>query len=523
MARVLVTEEIAPAGLDLLREAGHEVDVRLGLGSGELLEAVPGAEALVIRSATKVTGEVLTAGRALKVVGRAGIGLDNVDVPAATRRGVMVVNAPQSNIISAAEHTIALLLAQARNIPQAHGALKAGRWERSRWEGVELFGKTLGVIGLGRVGALVAQRALAFGMRLVAYDPYVAPERARQMGAELVDLDELMRHCDFVTIHLPKTPETVGLIGYKLLARAKPGLRLVNTARGGIVDEAALAQAISEGLVAGAALDVFASEPPGPASAALIGLDQVVVTPHLGASTREAQDKAGVTIAEQVVLALAGDLVPFAVNVPAAEVDEVVSPFVPLAERLGRLFAALARELPDVLQVEFQGPLAGHDTRVLTLAVQKGLFSVVTEEPVSYVNAPQLATERGVVVRSTTASASVEYVNLVTIRGGRRAVGGTIFGKGEPRIVLLDEHEIELPFARWMLVVRNDNRVGMVALVTSTLASAGCNIVDLHLGRSADRQAAIMALSLDEPVPAGVVEDLGRAAGILDVVALSDV
>jgi D-3-phosphoglycerate dehydrogenase len=523
MARVLVTEEIAPAGLDLLREAGHEVDVRLGLVPGELLEVVAGAEALVIRSATKVTEEVLVAGRELRVVGRAGIGLDNVDVPAATRRGVMVVNAPQSNILSAAEHTLALLLAQARNVPQAHSALKAGRWERSRWEGVELFGKTLGVIGLGRVGALVAQRALAFGMRLVAYDPYVAPERARQMGAELVDLGELMRQSDFVTVHLPKTPETVGLVGYKLLAGAKPGLRLVNTARGGIVDEAALARAISEGLVAGAALDVFANEPPGPASAALIGLDQVVVTPHLGASTREAQDKAGVTIAEQVVLALAGDLVPFAVNVPAAEVDEVVRPFVPLAERLGRLFAVLARELPGVLEVEYQGPLAGHDTRVLTLAAQKGLFSVVTEEPVSYVNAPQLAAERGVAVRSTTASASVEYVNLVTIRGGRRAVGGTIFGKGEPRIVLLDEHEIELPFARWMLVVRNDNRVGMVALVTSTLARAGCNIVDLHLGRSADRETAIMALSLDEPVPEDVIEDLGKAAGILDVVALSDV
>ncbi len=523
MARVLVTEEIAQAGLDIIAAAGHEVDVRLGLSPAELLQAVPGAAALVVRSATKVTEEVLLAGRELQVVGRAGIGLDNVDVPAATRRGVIVVNAPQSNILSAAEHTIALLLAQARNVPQAHAALKAGRWERSRWEGVELYGKTLGIVGLGRVGALVAQRALAFGMRLVAYDPYVAPERARQMGAELLELDELVRQADFITVHLPKTPETVGLLGDKLLAQAKPGLRLVNTARGGIVDEAALARAISEGRVAGAALDVFASEPPGPSSYELIGLDQVVVTPHLGASTREAQDKAGVTIAEQVVMALAGELVPFAVNVPAAEVDEVVSPFVPLVERLGRLYAAVARELPATLEVEYQGPLASHDTRVLTLAAQKGLFSVVTEEPVSYVNAPQLAAERGVEVRSTTASASHEYVNLVTVRGGRRAVGGTIFGKGEPRIVLLDEHEIELPFARWMLVVRNDNRVGMVALVTSTLAAASINIVDLHLGRSADQRTAIMVLSLDEPVPETVVEDLAKAPGILEVVPLNDV
>lgn len=523
MARVLVTEEIAQPGLDLLAEAGHSVDVRLGLSPSELLQVVPGAVALVVRSATKVTEQVLAAGRELQVVGRAGIGLDNVDVAAATRRGVIVVNAPQSNIISAAEHTMGLLLAQARNIPQAHAALKAGRWERSRWEGVELYGKTLGIIGLGRVGALVAQRALVFGMRLVAYDPYVAPERARQMGAELLGLDELARQSDFVTVHLPKTPETMGLVGEKFLAHAKPGLRLVNAARGGIIDEAALAKAISSGRVAGAALDVFASEPPGTESSELIGLGQVVVTPHLGASTKEAQDKAGVTIAEQVVLALHGDLVPFAVNVPAAEMDEVVSPFVPLAERLGRLFAALARELPAVVQVEYQGPLASHDTRVLTLAAQKGLLSVVTEEPVSYVNAPQLAAERGVEVRSTTASASHEYVNLVTVRGGRRTVGGTIFGKDQPRIVVLDEHEIELPFARWLLVVRNDNRVGMVALVTSKLAAAGINIVDLHLGRAADLRTAIMALSLDEQVPEAVVDDLSKAPGILEVMALNDV
>jgi D-3-phosphoglycerate dehydrogenase len=523
MSRVLVTEEIAQPGLDLLAEAGHEVDVRLGLSPVELLDFVVGAAALVVRSSTKVTELVLAAGRDLQVVGRAGIGLDNVDVFAATRRGVIVVNAPQSNILSAAEHTIALLLAQARNVPQAHAALKAGKWERSRWEGVELHGKTLGIIGLGRVGALVAQRALAFGMRLVAYDPYVAHERARQMGVELVPLNELMSQSDFVTVHLPKTPDTIGLVGEKLLADAKPGLRLVNTARGGIVDEVALAKAISEGRVAGAALDVFAAEPPGPASAALMALEQVVVTPHLGASTREAQDKAGVTIAEQVVLALAGDLVPFAVNVPVAEVDEVVRPFVPLAERLGRLFAALARELPAVLEVEYQGPLAGHDTRVLTLSVQKGLLSVVTEEPVTYVNAPQLATDRGVEVRATTASASHEYVNLVSVRGGGRAVAGAIFGKGDLRIVQLDEHEIELPFARWLLVVRNDNRVGMVALVTSALAAAGSNIVDLHLGRSADGRTAIMALSLDEPVPEEVVTQLSGTAGILDVIALGEV
>jgi len=519
MARVLIAEEIAQPGLDLLREAGHEVDVQLELTPEELLKVIEGAAALIIRSATKVTEEVLDAGRQLQVVGRAGIGLDNVDVQSATRRGVMVVNAPQSNILSAAEHTIALLLAQARNIPQAHASLKAGLWERSRWEGVELHGKVLGIIGLGRVGALVAQRALAFGMHLVAYDPYIAPERARQLGAELVALEDLIRQADFVTVHLPKTTETVGLLSAKLLAGAKPGLRLVNAARGGIVDEAALADAIAAGTMAGAALDVFASEPPGPSR--LMQLEEVVVTPHLGASTREAQDKAGVTIAEQVLLALSGDLVPFAVNMPAAEADETVRPFVPLAERLGRLFAALARELPSVIEVEYQGPLANRDTRLLTLAAQKGLLTVVTEEPVSYVNAPQLTAERGLSVRVTSASASHEYVNLVTVRGGRRAVGGTLFA-GEPRIVLLDEHEIELPLARYLLVVRNDNRVGMVALVTSALAAAGINIVDLHLGRSQDRRTAIMVISLDEPVPELVVRQLSGAPGILEAMALTD-
>jgi D-3-phosphoglycerate dehydrogenase / 2-oxoglutarate reductase len=521
MARVLVTEEIAQPGLDLLAEAGHQVDVRLGLSHDGLLHAVPGAAALIIRSATHVDDEVLAAGRQLQVVGRAGIGLDNVDIPAATRRGVIVVNAPQSNILSAAEHTLALLLAQARNIPQAHAALKAGRWERSRWEGVELHGKTLGIVGLGRVGALVAQRALAFGMRLVAYDPYLAPERAHAMGAELVSLDDVVRQADFLTIHIPKTPETAGLIGEEQLVNAKPGLRLVNAARGGIVDETALAKAISLGWIAGAALDVFATEPPGRSE--LVELDQVVVTPHLGASTREAQDKAGLAIAEQVVLALEGDLVLFAVNLPATEADEVVRQFVPLAERLGRLFAALARELPRVLEVGYQGALADHDTRLLTLATQKGLLTVATEEPVSYVNAPQLAIERGLEVRTTTASASHEYVNLVSIRGGGHAIGGTLFAHDEPRIVLLDEHEIELPFAPYLFVVRNDNRVGMVALVSSALAEAGINIVDLHLGRSADGRTAIMVISLDEPVPPRVVTELGGAPGILDAVALAGV
>jgi D-3-phosphoglycerate dehydrogenase / 2-oxoglutarate reductase len=519
MARILVTEQLAERGLAVLRDAGHDVEVALDLSPEALLETIGGASALIIRSATKVTTEVLEAATDLIVVGRAGIGLDNVDVAAATRRGVMVVNAPQSNILSAAEHTLALLLAQARNVPQAHAALKAGKWERSRWEGVELHGKTLGIVGLGRVGALVAQRALAFGMRLVAYDPYVSHDRARQMGVELLTLDEVIHEADFLTIHLPKTPETVGLLGPELLARAKPDLRIVNTARGGIVDEDALAQAVREGRVAGAGIDVFRHEPC--TESPLFELDSVVVTPHLGASTKEAQDKAGVTIAEQVVLALAGEFVPFAVNVGAAEASETVRPFLPLAERLGRLFAVLAKELPPVLEIEYQGGLADYDTRILTLSVLKGLFSVGTEEPVSYVNVPQLAAERGLEVRATTSSATHDYVNLISLRGDRHALAGTLFGlRGEPKIVMVDDHDIELPIARSMLIVRNDDRVGIVAYVASTIAEAGLNIVDLKLGRSRSGGTAMMAFSFDQPPPAQVMDKLVAGPGILEAVAI---
>jgi D-3-phosphoglycerate dehydrogenase len=518
MARVLVPEKLAPRGLDALREAGHEVDVRLDLTPETLLDAVQGAAALIVRSATRVTAKVLEAGTDLVVVGRAGIGLDNVDVAAATRRGVMVVNAPQSNILSAAEHTMAMLLAQARNVPQAHAALKVGKWERSKWEGVELHGKTLGVIGLGRIGALVAQRALAFGMRLVAYDPFVAPERARQLGIELVGSpEELVARADFLTLHVAKTPDTVGLVGKELLAQAKPGIRIVNVARGGIVDEDALAEAIGDGRVAGAALDVFAEEPT--TSSPLFELDSVVVTPHLGASTAEAQDKAGVTIAEQVILALAGDFVPFAVNVSAGEASETVRPFLPLAERLGAMFAAVHGGIPSVLDVEFQGGIADYDTRILTLSVLKGLFGASgSAEQVSYVNAPQLAEEQGLEVREVSSSTSHDYVNLVTLRGGDHMVAGTLSGtRGEPRLVMVDDHEVDVPFAKRMLLVRNDDRPGVVGLVGTVLGEGGVNIADMALGRARSGATALMVISVDQPLPEETRARLASGPGILDV------
>jgi D-3-phosphoglycerate dehydrogenase / 2-oxoglutarate reductase len=522
--RVLVTEELAARGLDAMRAGGLEVDQRLDLTPEELRDAVRDAAALVIRSATRVDDTLLAAAPELVVVGRAGIGLDNVDVDAATRRGVMVVNAPQSNVLSAAEHTLALLLAQARNVPQADADLRRGEWNRSRWEGVELHAKTLGIVGLGRVGVLVAQRAHAFGMQLLAYDPFVSADRARQLGVQLVPaLDELVRQADFLTIHLPKTPDTIGLVDAELLTHAKPTLRIVNTARGGIIDEAALAEALREGRIAGAAIDVWATEPT--TDSPLFKLANVVVTPHLGASTAEAQDKAGQTIAEQVVLALRGEFVPYAVNLAATEANATVQPFLPLAERLGRLFTALAGGVVDSLEISYEGEIADYDCRVLTLAVLKGVLQGVVDEPVSFVNAPQLAQSRGVTVRETTSSSALDYVNLVTLRGERQSgpvhVAGTLFGKrAAPRIVGIDGHSVDVPPSQHMLVVRNTDEPGMIGTVGTILGAAGVNIADMDVGTNAEGAPALMAISTDAPVPRDVVDRLRAEPGILDARAL---
>ncbi len=518
MARILVTEEIAEGGLERLRAAGHEVQVELDLN--RLPEVIKGANALIIRSATQVTAEVLEAGRDLMVVGRAGIGLDNVDVDAATRRGVMVVNAPQSNIISAAEHTMALLLAQARNVPQAHAALTAGRWERSKWEGVELADKTLAVIGLGRIGKLVADRARGFAMRVIAYDPFVSADRARQMGVELVTLDQAVAEADFLTVHLPKNKETTGLINRDLLLKAKPSLRVINVARGGIVDEQSLAECIRDGIIAGAAVDVFATEPT--TSSPLFELDSVVVTPHLGASTREAQDKAGDTIADMVLLALAGDFVPFAVNVDAAEANETLRPFLPLAERLGRLFASLVGGSPDSLEVCTEGDIAGYDTRILLLAALKGFFDKISDEQVTYVNAPQLAKQHGIEVREVKVGQSADFVNLLTLRGGGHSLAGTLVGRrSEQRIVMIDEHDFDVPPAENMLMVKNDDRPGVIGTVGTLLGNAGVNIADMDVGRAAEPGTAVMLIAPTAMVSDAVLAELRQAPGITSVIQLA--
>jgi len=520
MARVLVTEEIAEGGLDQLRLAGHDVDIRRDPSSDELLAAIAGAQALIIRSATQVTDAVLAAAPELIVVGRAGIGLDNVDVDAATRRGVMVVNAPQSNIISAAEHTMALLLAQARNVPQAHAALVAGRWERARWEGVELSDKTLGIVGLGRIGKLVADRAKGFGMRLVGFDPFVSSERAHLLGVELLALDQVVAEADFLTIHLPRTPETIGLIGRDLLLKAKPTLRIVNAARGGIVDEVALAECIRDGVVAGAALDVFDGEPI--TESPLFALSSVVVTPHLGASTREAQDKAGDTIADMVLLALAGEFVPFAVNLSAAEADESVRPFLPLAERLGRLFGSLVPELPRTVEICVEGEIGAHDVRIVGLAVLKGLFGHVSDDPVTFVNAPQRARDHGIDVREVSSTSSTDFVNLITVSGGEHAVSGTLAGRrAEHRIVRIDDHSFDVPPADNMVMVTNDDRPGVIGTVGTLLGDAGVNIADMDVGRAEGTGTAVMLIAPTSVVPTATIDALRQAPGIITVRALS--
>jgi D-3-phosphoglycerate dehydrogenase len=514
----LVTEEIADSGLQELRDAGHEVDIRLGLSPSDLIEAIEGAHALIIRSATKVDGPMLEAAKDLIVVGRAGIGLDNVDVARATELGVMVVNAPVSNILSAAEQTMALLLAQARNIPQAHSALKAGKWERSKWEGVELHGKTLGVVGLGKIGALVAQRASAFGMRLIAFDPFISEERARHMGVELVDLDTLLQQSDFITIHLPKTKETTNLLDAAALAKTKPGVRIINVARGGIVNESDLADAIRNGHVQGAALDVFEKEPT--TESPLFELPSVVVVPHLGASTFEAQDKAGITIAEQVQLALAGDFVPYAVNVAAGEVSNAVRPFMGLAEVLGRFIGGLLDGKPADLEVNYLGELAGSGTKILTLCALKGLLTATGHEGVSFVNAPQLAEDHNLTYSELSTVESPEYVNQISVRSGHHMVSGTLVTIGtrlETRIVGVDGHSVEIPPAASMLVVHNDDRPGMIGMVGVALGAAGVSISSMAVGPDQRTKTALMVLSTEIPTPSEVIAQLRDTDGIQDI------
>jgi D-3-phosphoglycerate dehydrogenase / 2-oxoglutarate reductase len=522
---VLIAEELAPAALEVLAD---DFDVRHvdGTDRPALLATLADAHAIIVRSATQVDAEAIAAAPRLKVIARAGVGLDNVEVAAATARGVMVVNAPTSNIVSAAEQAVALLLAVARNTASASASLKAGEWNRSRYTGVELAGKTVGVVGLGRIGVLFAQRMAPFGTRLIAYDPYIQPARAAALGVRLVGLDELLADSDFISIHLPKTPETVGLIGAKELAQVKSGVRIINAARGGLVDEQALADAIAEGRVAGAGIDVYAKEPC--TSSPLFGFDNVVATPHLGASTVEAQDKAGLAVARSVKLALQGEFVPDAVNVQAGGVvAEDVRPLLSLAEKLGQVFTAVAGGVAASVTVEVRGEVVSNDVSVLKLAVTKGLFATVVEDQVTYVNAPLLASERGVEVDLVSSPDTIDHANLVTVRGalpdGRVvSVSGTHIASPREAVKLteLDGFDLELDADGVLLFFRYRDRPGVVGTVGSILGDAGINIAAMQVARREAGGDALMTLTVDGPV---VPELLDKAAAAIGANAASTV
>ena len=512
---VLIAEELSPATIEAL---GPDFDVRVvdGTDRPALLEAVHSASAILVRSATQVDAEVLAAAPNLKVIARAGVGLDNVDIKAATAAGVMVVNAPTSNIISAAELTCGHILSLARHIPAAHAALAEGKWKRSAYTGTELFEKTIGIIGLGRIGALIAERMKAFGTKVVAYDPYVTSARAQQLGVQLLSLDELIETSDFITIHMPKTPETTGMIGTAQLKAMKPTAYVINVARGGLIDEDALFEALTNNVIAGAGLDVFVSEPP--TGSPLLGLPNVITTPHLGASTDEAQEKAGISVAKSVRLALSGELVPDAVNVAGGVIDQYVRPAIPLVEKLGQVFSGLAHTSPlTSVDVEVRGEITQYDTSVLKLAALKGIFTNVVSESVSYVNAPLLAEQRGIEVRTLSEEESPEYRTVLTIRGAlsdgtQISVSGTLAGiKQVEKIVEINGYEVDVPIDDHLIVMQYIDRPGIVAVYGKEFGDAKINIAGMQIARQNLGGKALSVLTVDSPVPAALLEKVRKA------------
>ena len=514
---VLIAEELSPATLDAL---GPDFEVRNcdGANRAELLEALgKGVDAVLIRSATKMDAEAIAAAKGLRVIARAGVGLDNVDIPAATAAGVMVVNAPTSNIVSAAELAIALLLASARFVSPAHAALRNGKWARSKYTGAELFEKTLGIVGFGRIGQLVAHRMQAFGMNVIAYDPYLQPARAAQLNVELVELDDLLRRSDFITIHLPKTKETANLIGEEALKKVKPQVRIINAARGGVLDEAALYTAIKEGRVAGAGLDVYATEPC--TDSPLFELDQVVATPPLGASTDEAQERAGIAVAVSVRKALGGELVPDAVNVKGGAIHDEIRPSLPLVEKMAQIGTALAGELPVSMEITVMGDISGHDSSVLAISALKGALLAAGSEDVTYVNAPGLAAERGVTSNVTTTPDSPEYRSMISLHlalsnGKSIKVDGTLMGiRKVEKIIAIDAFDLDLPPTENLLFLRYTDRPGIVGAVGNALGAAKINIAGMQVARQAQGGSALMAITVDSSVSESVAASVAKEIG----------
>lgn len=526
MYKVLATDGVAPEGLAVLQNAPDvEVDIRPKLSPEELLAVIPDYDALIVRSATKVTAAVLERAAKLKIIGRAGVGVDNIDVRAATARGIIVANAPGGNTIAAAEHTMGMMLALARNIPEANARLKAGVWDKKSFVGVELRHKVLGVIGIGRIGSEGAKRALAMEMEVIAYDPYIPAERVEELGVRMVSLDALLRQADFITIHIPLSKENYHLLNKEAFEKMKPGVRIINCARGGIVDEAALYAALKEGKVAGAALDVFEQEPV--TDSPLFSLPNVVVTPHLGASTVEAQLGVAKVIAEEILVALRGGFVRNAVNVPFVrpEVLAEIGPFIGLAEKLGRFAAQLVSGRIGLVEVSFSGEIAQHDVSLLTTAVLKGVLSIALQEAVNFVNANEVAKKRGIRVTETRRGEEEDYVSLITVRvvapEGERTVAGTLQRGKEPRVVAIDGYRVDTPLEGHMLFIPHMDRPRIIGRVGNLIGAQDINIAAMQVGRKVIGGPAVMLLAVDNPVPEETLTEIAKVDGIMGVKMVS--
>ncbi|MBD2309448.1 phosphoglycerate dehydrogenase [Chroococcidiopsis sp. FACHB-1243] len=520
MAKVLVSDPIDQAGIDILSQVAT-VDVKIGLTPEQFVQAIPEYDALMIRSGSRITKEIIEAGHQLKIIGRAGVGVDNVDVPAATRQGIVVVNSPEGNTIAAAEHAIAMMLALSRYIPDANASVKRGEWDRKTFVGAEVYKKTLGVVGLGKIGSHVATAAKAMGMKLLAYDPFISTERAEQLGCRLVEVDILLQEADYITLHIPKTPETTHLINAQALAKMKPNARIVNCARGGIIDEAALAEALKAGKIAGAALDVFEEEPLKESPLRALG-KEIILTPHLGASTTEAQVNVAIDVAEQIRDVLLGLPARSAVNIPGLSPDilEELRPYMQLAETLGNLVGQLAGGRVDLLNVKLQGELATNKSQPLVVAALKGLLSQALRERVNYVNASVEAKERGIRIIETRDAAIRDYAGSLHLSAkgsmGEHSVTGALLGDGEIRITNIDEFPINIPPSSHMLFTLHRDMPGIIGKLGSLLGSFNVNIASMQVGRKIVRGDAVMVLSLDDPLPDGILTEITKVAGIRD-------
>jgi len=516
--KILVSDPISEQGIAILQKE-HDVDVKIKLSAEELIKIIPDYDALVVRSETKVTKAIIEVANNLKVIGRAGVGIDNIDVDAATKKGIIVLNTPDGNTVAATEHTMAMLLALARNIPQAHQSMKEGKWLRSKFMGVEMRGKTLGVVGMGRIGSGVAKRALAMEMKVLAYDPFINEETAKTLDIDLVPLDEVFAAADFITMHLPLTAETKHLINKDSLQKMKPGVRIVNCARGGVIDEQALADAIKQGIVAGAAIDVFEKEPVDPANP-LLTLDNVVITPHLGASTAEAQVGVAVDVAESILVALRGDPVTTAVNIAPvpAHAMKIIRPYLTLAERMGCLAVHLADGRIDSVIVEYNGEISELDTKMLTTAVLKGIFNPILQEPVNYVNAPAVAKSRGVKAKEIKSQDSDNFTNLITVRVHTDKceiqVAGTLFGREEGRVVQINGYRVDVDPQGWLLIGPHLNKPGIIGKVGTILGDQNINIAGMQVGHTPTEGENIMVMTVDGDIPSAVMLKINAVDGI---------